>query len=72
MVANIRCAEIAADQLAALQRDQAWLGLVQEAAASVVPGFGERAASLIDSNLAGAQVVHGCQFRYTDSSQNES
>jgi hypothetical protein len=54
MVANIRCAEIAADQLAALQKDQAWLALGQEAATGVVPRFGERAASLISSNLAGA------------------
>ena len=56
MVANIRCAEIAADQLAALQKDQAWLALGQEAATGVVPSFGERAASLISSNLAGALV----------------
>ena len=60
MVANIRCAEIAADQLAALQKDQAWLALGQEAATGVVPAFGERAASLISSNLAGALVSAHC------------
>lgn len=57
MVANIRCAEIAADQLAALQRDQAWLALAQESALGVVPGFGDRAASLIDSSLAGVAAA---------------
>ena len=56
-MANIRCAEIAADQLAALQRDQAWQALGQEAALGVVPAFGARAVSLIDSNLAGAAIA---------------
>ena len=56
-MANIRCAEIAAEQLKALQHDQAWLALEQEAALGVVPGFGERAVSLIESNLAGAAAA---------------
>ena len=57
MVANIRCAEIAADQLAALQADQAWLSLKHEAEGGLLPGFGARVGGLLDSNLAGGTLV---------------
>ena len=57
MVANIRCAEIAADQLAALQEDQAWRSLREAAAEGVVPAFGARAGALISSSLAGATTL---------------
>lgn len=53
MVANIRCGEIAADQLQALQQDQAWLSLSQDASASIVAGFGGHASALISSALSG-------------------
>ena len=53
MVANIRCGEIAADQLQALQQDQAWLSLSQDASAGIVPGFGGHATALISSALSG-------------------
>lgn len=58
MVANIRCAEIAADQLAALQADQAWLSLKHEAEGGLLPGFGARVGGLMDSNLGGGTLVH--------------
>ena len=53
MVANIRCGEIAADQLQALHEDQAWLSLAQDASAGIVPGFGGHAGALISSSLSG-------------------
>lgn len=53
MVANIRCEEIAADQLAALLEDQAWAALKAEAAGGVVSDFGERASALLHSCLTG-------------------
>ena len=54
MVANIRCGEIAADQLAALVVDQAWCKLHEEAEAGLLRGFGARVGGLLGSNLAGA------------------
>ncbi len=54
MVANIRCAEIAAEQLQAMQEDQAWLTLSQQSEAGSVAGFGGQAGALIGSSLAGA------------------
>ena len=62
MVANIRCAEIMEDQLRALAKDQAWLGLREEAASGPVPDFGARAAALLDSCLSGA---HPCSFLHS-------
>ncbi|KAK9839889.1 hypothetical protein WJX74_009244 [Apatococcus lobatus] len=53
MVANIRCGEIAADQLQALKQDQAWVSLSQDASAGLVPGFGGRSNALISSCLSG-------------------
>lgn len=53
MVANIRCAEIAEDQLQAFLNDQAWITLQAEAANGVVPSFGARATALLHSCLAG-------------------
>jgi hypothetical protein len=53
MVANIRCEEIAADQLAALLEDQAWASLKGEASAGVVADFGQRASTLLHSCLTG-------------------
>ena len=58
MVANIRCAEIAAEQLQALQEDQAWLMLSEQSSASGVPGFGSQAGALISSSLAGQAPQH--------------
>jgi hypothetical protein len=54
MVANIRCEEIAIDQLTALLEDQAWASLKAEAAAGVVSDFGKRASTLLHSCLTGA------------------
>eukprot|EP00197_Chlamydomonas_leiostraca_P006826 CAMPEP_0202877232 /NCGR_PEP_ID=MMETSP1391-20130828/30312_1 /ASSEMBLY_ACC=CAM_ASM_000867 /TAXON_ID=1034604 /ORGANISM="Chlamydomonas leiostraca, Strain SAG 11-49" /LENGTH=609 /DNA_ID=CAMNT_0049559227 /DNA_START=36 /DNA_END=1862 /DNA_ORIENTATION=- len=59
MVANIRCAEIAADQLRAFSQDQAWQAI--EAAASaegagVVRGLNERVSGLMDSCIAGYEA----------------
>ena len=54
MVANIRCAEIAAEQLQAMQEDQAWLTLSQQSEAGSVAEFGGQAGALISSSLAGA------------------
>ena len=54
MVASIRCKEIRGDQLRAFEADQAWTRLVGEAAGGgLVPGFGARAAALVDSCVAG-------------------
>ena len=56
MVANIRCMEIKNDQLKALTGDQAWAALQGEATQqppAVVPGFGQRAQSLLDSCAQG-------------------
>ncbi|KAK9824432.1 hypothetical protein WJX72_010204 [[Myrmecia] bisecta] len=53
MVANIRCAQIMEDQLAALAEDQAWLQLSATALAQLVPAFGATAAALISSCIAG-------------------
>ncbi len=67
MVANIRCAEIAHDQLEAFLKDQAWQTLEQEATAApaggaqgpeLVPGFSARLAALLDS------CVQGCARRH--------
>ncbi|KAK9867191.1 hypothetical protein WJX84_006772 [Apatococcus fuscideae] len=63
MVANIRCAEIAAEQLKALQQDQAWLSLSQQASSGSVPGFGAQAGALISSSLTGYDE----EARYFDS-----
>ena len=63
MVANIRCAEIMAEQLEAFSRDQAWRALAEEAGQDLVPGFGQRAGQLIDSAMAGglAAALPGCR-----------
>lgn len=56
MVANIRCAEIAADQLRAFTEDQAWQALVGQAmaeGAGVQRGVNSRVASLLESCVAG-------------------
>ncbi len=52
-MANIRCAEIAAEQLQALLRNQAWVALQQEAASALVSDFGARTTALLHSCLAG-------------------
>lgn len=67
MVANIRCKEIAAEQLQALLQDQAWLSLQSEAAAALVSDFGARATALLHSCLTGSLLhlvvchLHGCK-----------
>lgn len=53
MVANIRCAEIAKDQLKAFLEDQAWQSLQKEADAGIVSDFGARATALLQSCLSG-------------------
>jgi hypothetical protein len=53
MVANVRCEDIKAEQLAAFANDQAWAGLVADAAAGPLPDFGVRAAGLRESCLDG-------------------
>ncbi len=57
MVANIRCAEIAEEQLRAMSQDQAWLALRSEAASELVSGFGARTTALIHSCLAGPLLI---------------
>lgn len=54
MVATVRCAELAAMQLRALESDQACTSLQQQAASAIVPGFAATAGNLVDSCLAGA------------------
>ena len=56
MVATVRCAELAAGQLQALQHDQAFTSLQQAAASGLTPKFAGRAGSLIDSCLTGVAV----------------
>ena len=56
-MANIRCAEIAQEQLRALAEDQAWRGLSQDAKSGLVPSFGARAAALLDSCLTGVALL---------------
>jgi hypothetical protein len=53
MVANIRCAEIKADQLRQLQQDQAWKALVAGAQEELLPDFGPRITALLESCLQG-------------------
>jgi hypothetical protein len=53
MVANIRCAEIMEEQLAAFRGDPAWAALAEEAGQDLAAGFGQRAADLMDSCLEG-------------------
>ncbi|KAL4858391.1 Protein ROOT HAIR DEFECTIVE 3 [Chlorella vulgaris] len=53
MVANIRCGELMAEQLAAFKADAAWHALAEEAGADLAPAFGQRAADLMDSCLEG-------------------
>jgi hypothetical protein len=53
MVANIRCAEIAREQLDSFAADRAWVALAEEAAQDLVPGFGALAAGLMDSCVTG-------------------
>lgn len=59
MVANIRCAEIAAEQLEAFRRDPTWRGLAEEAEQDLVASFGQRAADLMDSCLEGEPRERG-------------
>ena len=63
MVANIRCEEIAADQLKALLEDQAWAALKSEAAAGLVSDFGGRASKLVHSCLTGGSAGICCGQR---------
>ncbi len=68
MVANIRCAEIARDQLAAFTDDQAWQTLQQEACTApaedpqggpqLVTGFNTRLTNLMDSCIQGWVMSH--------------
>ena len=51
MVANIRCAEIAAEQLSLFESSPDWEALAAEAQEDLVPGFGGKAAALLDAAL---------------------
>lgn len=55
MVAHIRCKDIAAEQLAAVQQDSAWINLIDEASSglTLLSDFGSRASALIESCLYG-------------------
>ena len=56
-MANVRCAEILADQLRSLVSDQAWKTLSEQAhSGTVVPGFGAAAYGLVDSCLRGYEA----------------
>lgn len=57
MVANIRCGEILNDQLRALQEDQAWTSLVENAQQHLVPNFGSQASDLLESCLTGMTLT---------------
>ncbi|KAG2448827.1 hypothetical protein HYH02_006178 [Chlamydomonas schloesseri] len=56
MVANIRCQEIADDQLRAFAADQAWAGLQEAAGLGAVEGFGPQVAGLMDSCVKGYEA----------------
>ncbi|KXZ47030.1 hypothetical protein GPECTOR_38g267 [Gonium pectorale] len=68
MVANVRCEEIAAEQLRAFEQDQAWTALREEAGAGAVEGFGGRAAGLMDSCIRG----YDAEALYFDASVREA
>ncbi|GAB4820674.1 hypothetical protein N2152v2_007720 [Parachlorella kessleri] len=68
MVANIRCEEIAAEQLEAFRRDQAWVTLEGEAGQDLVPTFGASLADLLDSCLEGYDE----EARYFEHSVSEA
>jgi len=57
MVANIRCTEIAEEQLRNLAEDQAWMTLCQESERGLVPHFGSRAGALLDSCITGQSAL---------------
>ena len=62
MVANIRCAEIAAEQLATFASNEGWVGLRDEAEGGVVPQFGITASALLRTALEGYES----EARYFD------
>ena len=67
MVANIRCGEILNDQLRALQEDQAWTSLVENAQQHLVPNFGSQASDLLESCLTGMTLTQAtllASFQY--------
>ncbi|KAL6282851.1 hypothetical protein ACE6H2_013780 [Prunus campanulata] len=52
MVANVRCKEIAAEKFNQLMENKGWLALVEAAETSVVPGFGEKLTSILNTYLS--------------------
>lgn len=56
MVANIRCEQIAADQLAALQAAEGWQSLVGVVDSGAVEGFGTALGGVLQCCLTGAHV----------------
>lgn len=58
MVAHIRCKDIASEQLASVQKDNAWLSLMEEAHSDeiLLTDFSERAEALIESCLYGYET----------------
>jgi len=62
MVANIRCAEIAQEQISAFAAAEAWQSLEAAASQDLIPGFGKTAAGLLDGALAAYQE----EARYFD------
>jgi hypothetical protein len=47
MVANIRCAEIAAEQLNAFKSDARWQAILTQVEVDLIPSFGERVGELV-------------------------
>lgn len=68
MVANIRCAELAEEQIEAFRRDTAWAALSEEASQDLATSFGQRAADLMDSCLEGYDE----EARYFDKAVSEA
>lgn len=64
MVANLRCAEIAADAFRVAAEGDAWKALSERAARELVPAFGELAAPV----LAAAEEAYDAESRYFDGS----
>lgn len=58
MVAHIRCKDIAAEQLGAVQQDTAWVAMIDEALSSstLMSDFRQRASALIESCLYGYET----------------
>jgi hypothetical protein len=65
MVANIRCGEIARDQLAALTSDQAWQALAAEACGGAGAPLEGEEGSGVSGTASLPPLVHGFNARLT-------